>query len=214
MDNLDDLPDDVVTYTKISDLFDTNCIDCTQKVKDDEKADPQGLQDFITNQALKDQEQNLSTTYIAYYKGDVVGYFTVAISTLAYDNIPKDERPKTREEIKKYPALMIANFCTNKIARKKGVGNKMLNHCMGMGAVLSEMVGCRYAMLYATTAEEFYSIYNKTPFKFHTIRKLDDGRKLMITRFFNKIERHVTLEGGSVSEIFTATVSKPTDKDQ
>ena len=111
MDNLDDQDDSVITYTKINDVFDTNCIDCTQKIKDDEKADPQGLQDYITNHALSDQEQNLSATYLAYYKGDVVGYFTVAISTLSYDVIPSDERPQTREEIKKYPSLMIANFC-------------------------------------------------------------------------------------------------------
>jgi hypothetical protein len=214
LDNLDDLPDDVITYTKIGDLFDTNCIDCTQKVENDEKADPQGLQDYITNHALSDQEQNLSVTYLAYYKGDVVGYFTVAISTLSYDSIPNDERPKTRDEIRKYPALLIANFCTNKIARGKGVGNKMLNHCMGMGALLSEMVGCRYAMLYATTAEEFYSTNNKTPYKFHVVRELDDGRKLMLFRFFNKMERNIILEGGGVSDMVTATVTRPDDKDQ
>jgi hypothetical protein len=210
LDSIDDKDDDVITYFKISDLFDPNCIECTEDDENNNKVDPQGLQDYITNYALSDQEQNLSATYLAYYKGDVVGYFTVAISTLPFDSSP-DEKPKTRDEIKKYPVLLIANFCTNRILRVKGVGSKMLKHCIGMGALLSEMLGCRYVMLYATTAEEFYSKKNKTPYKFFVARVLKGGSKLMLFRLFSKIERHIMNEGGSVSDKVTAIVSKPDD---
>jgi hypothetical protein len=216
LENIEGEDENVITYSKIDFLFDTNCIDCTESDENNESADPQGLQDYITNYALSDQEQNLSATYLAYSNNEVVGYFTVAITSLAFDKSP-DEKPKTRDEITKYPALLIANFCTNKKLRKiKGIGSKMLKHCIGMGALLSQMVGCRYVMLYATTAEEFYSIKNKTPYKFFVARESKDKNKpkLMLYRLHNKIERHIEFQGGSVSEEFTASLSDPAKRDQ
>jgi hypothetical protein len=197
-----------LTFPKISDMFDPNSIDCT----DDNDTDSQDLQDYLSNHALSDQEQNMSVTYLASYKNKIFGYCTVAISSLPYKKYPLG-KPSSGEEIKSYPVLLIANLATDKKNRNiKGIGSEMLRHCVGMGVLLSEIVGCRYVMLYATTAEKFYSEKNKTEYKFFVARVEPDGRKLMLYKLASKIERHVTFEGGGISDKVTATVTKPDDK--
>jgi hypothetical protein len=195
-----------ITFSKINDVFDPKSIDCTEG---DNRSDSQDLQDYITNYALSDQEQNLSVTYLASSKGQVVGYCNIAITTLPFEKYPQD-KPNTREEIKKYPALLIANFCTDRNTRVKGVGSEMLRYCVGLGSLLSQLVGCRYVMLYATTAETFYSEKNKTPYKFFVARVEKDGRKLMLFKLYSKKERHLT-DSVSISEKLTASVGKSTD---
>jgi hypothetical protein len=193
----------VLTFPKISDTFDPNSIDCT----DDDNTDAQDLQDYLCNHALSDQEQNMSATYLASYENKILGYCTVVISSLAFKKYPLG-KPSTRDEITNYPVLLIANLATDKKNRKiKGIGSEMLRHCVGMGALLSDIVGCRYVMLYATKAEKFYSEKNKTEYKFFVAREENDGRKLMLYRIHNKIERHLS-ETLDISDSVSAVVKK------
>jgi len=192
-------------FSKITDTFDTSSIDCTE----DDNSDSQGLQDYLVNHALLNQEHNLSTTYLARLQGNVVGYCNVAISTLPFELSP-EKKPDVREEIRKYPVLFIANFAIDKKNRGMGIGSEMLDYCRGLGALLSDLVGCRYVMLYATTAETFYSDKNKTPIKFFVAGELKDGRKRMLYRIFSKKARHLS-EKIEITAMVTAKVTKAED---
>jgi hypothetical protein len=195
-----------IKFLKIWDTFNPNSIDCTE----DDNTDPHGLQDFLCNHALSDQEQNISVTYLASYENKILGYCTVAISSLPFEKY-LGGKPPVREEMTKYPVLYIANLATDKNSRKvKGVGSEILRHCVGMGAVLSDMVGCRYVMLHATTAEKFYSEKNKTEYKFFVAKEEKDGRKLMLYRLHKKIHRHLS-ENISITHSVSAKVTKAAD---
>ena len=98
-------------FSRISDEFDPNSIDCTEDDKDN--TDAQGLQNFLCKYALSDQEQNLSVTYLASYENKVVGYCTIAISSLPFKKYPEG-KPNTLEEIRSYPVVLIANLATDK----------------------------------------------------------------------------------------------------
>jgi hypothetical protein len=111
-----------IKFLKIWDTFNPNSIDCTE----DDNTDPQGLQDFLCNHALSDQEQNISVTYLASYENKILGYCTVAISSLPFEKY-LGGKPPVREEMTKYPVLYIANLATDKNSRKvKGVGSEIL----------------------------------------------------------------------------------------
>jgi GNAT superfamily N-acetyltransferase len=104
----------------------------------------------------------------------------VALSTLPFEKI--NDRVEIREEIRKYPVLLIPNLAIDKNRRKQGFGSHIIEHCIGLGAILSDIAGCRYVILYATTAVTFYSEKNKTSYKFIIAREEKDGRKLMVYR--------------------------------
>jgi GNAT superfamily N-acetyltransferase len=162
-----------MTYSKISDFSDKWTLDCTENGEDKE-----GVQDFIENYALTDQKSRLSCTYLAYYEATLVGYFTVSPTTISWD-VVKD-KVQTRDEIRRYPAILISNLAVDKKRRGRNIGSILLNRCIGLSDVIAEIVGARYVMLYTYTKEEFYSKTNRTPFKFTNIRTEKDGRKLMV----------------------------------
>jgi GNAT superfamily N-acetyltransferase len=198
-------PNDL-SYQRIFDTFDTNTLDCTE---DEKFTDSQGVQDYLCNHALADQEQNLSVTYLVSYQSKVVAYCSVTPSLLPFEKA-KEQKPDTRAEIKNYPALMITNLGTDKESRGKGIASGMLEHCIGLAVHLSELVGCRYVMLYSTKAVGFYSEKNKTKYRFYEAFEKKDGNKLMLFRIFSKISRHLS-EKIPIGDSVSAKVTKAED---
>jgi hypothetical protein len=172
-------------YTKISSLSlpEVHQLDCTSGENDTEKQDIEEVQDFIDNFALSDQENGLSCTYLAYYDGSLVGYFTVSPSNISYETVKV--KVQTRDEITRYPVILISNLGVDRKQRRRDFGSILLNRCMGLSGLIKDIVGIRYVILYTYTKEDFYSQNNKTPFKFTKIKSFNDGRKLMVHPLFS-----------------------------
>lgn len=156
-------------FVKLHKGIDISKLDCT----DDNDEDPQGLHKFIRQQALMHQENNYGVTYIAYYDGVMIGYLTVATGNINLERMPKSSRPSTDTDMRNFPAVVIAFFAIDKPERRKGYGEYVLKYCLGLGRVVSRRVGCRYIILYAREAIDFYKKYRfvicedqeKKPFK-------------------------------------------------
>ena len=104
------------------------------------------LNDFIRNDALRLQEQNIARTTCIAYDGKIIGYYTLICDTLALEK--KDRKsifrwPKTL--FKSYPAIKLARMAFIKEYQRKGVGTVFLKVIKGLAQHLNERgVACRF----------------------------------------------------------------------
>ena len=68
------------------------------------------LNDFLKNDALKQQNANLNVTKLVIYKGDIIGYFSLLTDTLILKNIRDTDlkrdikdMQKSNQKIENYP---------------------------------------------------------------------------------------------------------------
>jgi predicted GNAT family N-acyltransferase len=103
--------------------------------------DEMGLNDFIHNEALDFQRENLGITYLFFYKNTIVGFVTLAMSQIE----TKQTKVKLPIEttIKDYPALMIGRLAVDNNYRGQDVGKSLCLWCASKAKKLSEELGCR-----------------------------------------------------------------------
>lgn len=126
-------------------------LDCT----DDDGTDGQCLQYFLNKRALSYQNNSLGMTYVVSYDKKPIGYVTLSASSIHKDKIIQKKRPGTREG-SHYPALIIVNFVIDKPLRRCGFGKYVLLYCSGLGRIIADKIGCRYIILFARDAIDFY----------------------------------------------------------
>ena len=79
------------------------------------------LNDFLKNDALKDQESMLSRTYLCFWKENLVGFVTLLADTISVESIHESEGVATYQ-YQKYPAVKIGRIATEKSLEKMGIG--------------------------------------------------------------------------------------------
>jgi GNAT superfamily N-acetyltransferase len=101
------------------------------------------LNDFLKNDALSNQEQLISKTYVCYYRGHFTGYFTLTTDTIKVKSVDDsdcvDDFPYSR-----YPAVKLARLATDKRFERKGIGSHMLFAAIGLAQRVADITGCRY----------------------------------------------------------------------
>lgn len=122
-----------------------------------------GCDDFIhkEDEAKLYQKERFGITYLFFYKGDVVGYVTLAMSSIPARRMDKRFRESVR--LKFYPSLLIGRLAVGNNWRRKGVGKYLSDWCLGLAIALSEEVGCRYVIL--ETDENNADFYESCGFK-------------------------------------------------
>ncbi|HYA83452.1 MAG TPA: GNAT family N-acetyltransferase [Candidatus Bathyarchaeia archaeon] len=154
-------------YKRLNESFELSNLDFTDK----DGEDYENVQQFIRKYALKHQERNLGITRVIVSKGNPIGYFTISTSNIQKDSIDKNVRPFTRTT-RIFPAMIIEYFGIDKNMRDQGIGSKVLKWIIGFGRKnLSRNVGCRYVILFAKRAIQFYA---KNGFKISEIKGNDD----------------------------------------
>ena len=154
---------DKFDFEKLSDIHKLS-IDCT----DEQCQDSQCLQHFLCKRAKNYQHSHLGITYMVSYNKKPIGYVTLSASSIHKDKIIQRKRPSTREG-SIFPALIIVNFAIDKRLRKCGFGSYVLLWCCGLARITAEKIGCRYIILFARDAIDFY---RKHEFQ---IAEQDDG---------------------------------------
>lgn len=135
------------------------------------------LDDFLKNCAIEEQEDKLSRTYLTCLHSNVVGFFTLAASSievLAVDNI--DSIEEFSESI--YPAIDISKLAIAKKFQGKGIGKYTLNAAIGKILSVSEHIGCRYITLDSVKSK--IGFYKKYGFKIVDIYKDDEYVKMYL----------------------------------
>lgn len=132
---------------------------------------------FLKNSAMIGQEDMLSRAYLVCINDDVIGFFTLAASSievLAIDS--EDGIEEFPESI--YPAIDIPKLAITKKFQGKGVGEYTLKAAIGKILSISENIGCRYITL--DSVKDKVGFYKKYSFKIVDIYKDDEYIKMYL----------------------------------
>ncbi len=138
-----------LTYARLSKLSELSSFKCSEP----------DLDNFLMTDALKDQKTKLSVTRLVFWKGRLVGYFTLVNGAIKNDLINYGDG---EEEFcyTYYPALKIARLATDAHFERQGIGRTMLQRTIAIAINLSDYVGCRFITVDAKKASiGFYTKY-------------------------------------------------------
>lgn len=153
--HLSELCFDKITIRKLKLTDDLSSFRCDHE-------DEVGCDDFIhkEEEAKLFQKERQGITYLFFYKGNIIGYVTLAMSSINAERV--EESLKEPIRLRFYPSLLIGRLAVDNNWRKKGVGKFLCDWCLGFAIELSEKVGCRYVVL--ETNESKVGFYLKCGF--------------------------------------------------
>ena len=128
------------------------------------------LNDFLKEDALKNQTELISTTYLCCHSNQLVGYVTFTTDIIRKKDVREEERIEV--PYKEYPAIKIARLATDREYEKKGVGTFLLLAAIGMAYDISKKVGCRFIIV--DSKQESIEFYEKHGFKLVKKHERDD----------------------------------------
>ncbi|PIN74191.1 hypothetical protein COV20_01080 [Candidatus Woesearchaeota archaeon CG10_big_fil_rev_8_21_14_0_10_45_16] len=106
------------------------------------------LVDFLREDALENQEQRLSVTFLWYYKDHLVSYVTVLNDKI---NLEGDLKEFFREKgihYKSLPALKIGRLCVDDRYLRRGLGRLMILSVINVAdGINKNKAGCRFITL-------------------------------------------------------------------
>jgi GNAT superfamily N-acetyltransferase len=126
------------------------------------------LNDFLKNDALKEQKLLLSRTHLCFYKDHVAGFITLAADSIRLD---KDKLDASQHidgcDYPAYPCILIARLAVDKRLQARGIGHYLLS--LAVGFALEGPLGCRYISV--DPKETALKFYEKVGFRYWTKSK-------------------------------------------
>ena len=121
----------------------------------------QDLNEFLKDDALKHQKERIAATYICFYEGKVVGYFSWLTDAIEINGEDKRVFKKIGMDYKTYPAVKLGRLAIDKTYAKSGVGSYLVKNLVEDAIKISEKIGCRYLTVDAYSgAKRFYEKLN------------------------------------------------------
>ncbi|NJD51330.1 MAG: GNAT family N-acetyltransferase [Candidatus Methanoperedens sp.] len=118
------------------------------------------LNEFLTNDALEDQENMISRTYLCFWRETLVGYITLLADTIGVQSIDEDERV-VDYQYTKYPAIKIGRVAVGRSFERIGIGRFLLLAAIGKSISISKEIGCRYITVDSkVNSIDFYKKHN------------------------------------------------------
>lgn len=117
-------------------IHETRVFDCTD-------AD---LNEFLSADAKRYQDEYLSHTRLAFYQGILVGYITLLADSIILKSSEKRGLFDFHREVYTFPALKVGRLGVHLDHQKSGVGRALLKYAIGVVVrINSEMnIGCRF----------------------------------------------------------------------
>ena len=113
-------------------------------VKDFTSYEPD-LVDFLRDDALENQNQTLSVTFLCFYQNSLVSYLTLLTDRITLEG---DLREYFREKgihYKSLPALKIGRLCVDDNFRVRGLGKNMIKFAIKTAKEINQSkAGCRF----------------------------------------------------------------------
>ncbi len=136
------------------------------------------LNDFLcTEEVARYDRENLGRTYLAYYEGDLAGYFTVSNDGLRVEYLKqvKSFSKLARMKLETIPALKIGRLAVDRRYQSRGVGRLLLRYIAGMAIEIGRGTGIRLLILQAKP--QSVSFYLKAGFQLTYEVKRERGRR-------------------------------------
>lgn len=129
------------------------------------------LKDFLTEDAYKNQIDQISATQLVFLHGRLLGYFTLVTDVIKKTELAADDG-ELGYKYPTYSSLKIARLATHEEFERQGIGRSMLLKIFSIRIHLSRYVGCRIITVDAKPdAIGFYE-----NFSFH--KAIVDNKKL------------------------------------
>ena len=141
------------------------------------------LNQYLKRYALKNQQENISRTYVTQKGGRVVGYYTLAFGSVSHEAASE----KIRRELPRYPipVILLARLAVDAAEKGRGLGAGLLRDAMLRTVQAADIAGLR-AMLTHAKDEEAKAFYLKYGFEespidaLHLMLRIDDIRESLI----------------------------------
>lgn len=152
--------------------------DCFLKSISNFKCYEKELEDFIKEDALENQKQGISKTYLFFYENNLVGYITLLADTLRLEGELREFFKSKDILYKTLPAIKIGRLAVDNRFQRQGIGKRILEFSMVITTKISqEYVGCRFLILDAKRNQDPKkdSIHFYKKFGFKTLKEREKG---------------------------------------
>jgi ribosomal protein S18 acetylase RimI-like enzyme len=136
------------------------------------------LKKYLVEDALNDQEINLSKTFLLFYKNNLVGYITLLCDSLRLEGEVKNTFKNKGIFYKNLPAIKIGRLAVDDRYQRQGFG-KQLIELAGISArrIFEKYCGCRFLILDAKRnkdkSKDSLHFYKKL--NFHILKEREKG---------------------------------------
>jgi GNAT superfamily N-acetyltransferase len=130
---------------------------------DDFDCGEEALNRFLTRFALANQQANASQTYIGLADNDVIGFYTLVVGEVSYEDAPG--RLKKGLAHHPVPLMLLARLAVSLTYRGKGAGAGLLKDAMQRTTQAADIAGIRALTAHAKndTARTFYEHFGFIP---------------------------------------------------
>lgn len=127
------------------------------------------LKQFLLQDALLNQEQNISVTFLWFYENHILSYITLLTDRITVHADIQTFFSQKGINYKTLPALKIGRMCVDDRFQKQGIGTLMLKMAFQKAINLNEhTAGCRFLTVDAKNeSEEFYRKFGFRIFRKH-----------------------------------------------
>ena len=142
----------------------------------------EALNRFLIRYAFQNQQAGASQTYVALAGEVVVGYYTLVVGQIDYDDAP--ERLKKGRARHPVPIMLLARLATATSCQGKGLGSGLLKDAMLRTLQAAEIAGVRAFAAHAKDdgAKAFYERFDFVPSPgdpYHLFRLMKDVRAVL-----------------------------------
>jgi hypothetical protein len=137
------------------------------------------LNDFIKNDARREQACMLSRTYLFFYEGSVIGFVSLSADSVSAPRLRSEDLVKKRGISKtvysNLPCILIGRLAVVKRCERRGIGTNILKWAVGLVTnVVCNSVGCRYVTVDPKT--ESLDLYIKSGLGFTQMEAIKPGK--------------------------------------
>ncbi len=130
---------------------------------DDFDCGEEALNRFLTRFALAKQQANASQTYIGFADNDAIGFYTLVVGEVSYDDAPE----RLRKGLARHPVplMLLARLAVSLTYQGKGIGAGLLKDAMLRTTQAADIAGIRALTAHAKndTARTFYEHFGFIP---------------------------------------------------
>lgn len=123
----------------------------------------EALNRFLTRFALTNQQANASQTYVGLADAVVIGFYTLVVGEVAYDDAP--ERLKRGLARHPVPLMLLARFAVSAAWQGRGIGAGLLKDALLRTMHAADIAGIRAFATHAKdeAARSFYEHFGLVP---------------------------------------------------
>lgn len=148
------------------------------------------LDEFLKQRALKEQDENLSVTYLAIYNEHILGFISILNDNIEYKIVKKGIDTK----YKHYPSVKIGRLGVNEKFKGIGIGTSILDDICNDIKELSKDIGIKFIVVDSyCNARKFYLNNSFTQINLHNPKKskrkskLDKNKTILLYKDIKKI---------------------------